>query len=64
MLVKKHNVDEGRIDGRVCRVEITSDRQKWAVVEAVLLSQGRSIRRLPVLSNKYRVPEQLCLKPS
>ena len=40
MLVKKHSVDEGGVDGRVGRMEITSDRGKGAVVEAVPLTQG------------------------
>ena len=40
LLVKKHSVDEGGVDGRVSRMEITGDRGKGAVVEAVPLTQG------------------------
>ena len=40
VLVKKHGVDEGGVDGRVSRMEITGDRGKGAVVEAVPLTQG------------------------
>ena len=39
MLVKKHSVDEGGVDGRVGRMEITSDRGKGEVLEAVPLTQ-------------------------